>query len=200
MLTNYININFSIEFFFHMLAIIIGIIGLVYFLKLDWKHYGLLFLLAAIIGNVLCLLFVSFGFYSFPYLLFPQLETMPTTALTLSFPIMILFSVRYSPENWGWKIPFYWTIIHAGMLVETLALNYTDLISYDFKWDFWDSYTWWWIYFLVFEWIGGVIVTNDLRKPLHISHLKFGKLGWIIIHFILIVTIFLGGYYLGTLK
>ncbi|WP_053075145.1 CBO0543 family protein [Ornithinibacillus californiensis] len=200
MLTDYVNIGFHIEFISHLVAIVIGFFSLLFFLQIDKKKYGLLFILAALAGIIFCYIFVSFDFYSFPYLLFPKLQIMPFTAIALSFPIIVLFAVRYSPENWGWKIPFFWTIIHVGMLLETLASNYTDLITYNFEWDLWDSYTWWWIYFLVFEWIGGIIIPKELRKPLHISHLKFGKLGWAIIHFVLIVTIFLGGYYLGSLK
>ncbi|MEH6948218.1 CBO0543 family protein [Bacillus sp. JJ634] len=180
--------------------IIIGLLSLIFFLRLDKKRYGLLFILSALAGNILCYMFVKFKFYSFPYLLFPRIEIMPVTVVTFFFPIMVLLSVRYSPEKWGWKIPFYWTIIHIGMFLETWSLTNTGLIRYSFKWGFWDSYTWWWIYFLVFEWIGGIIIPRDLRKPININHLKFGRLGWAIIHFVLILTIFLGGYYLGSLK
>ena len=200
MITDYINVGFNIESFAHIIVVIIGLFGLISFLRLDRKRYGLLFVLSALAGNILCYMFVKFNFYSFPYLLFPKIESMPVMAITFSFPIMVLLSVRYSPEKWGWKIPFYWAIIHIGMFVETWALTNTELIRYNFKWDFWDSYTWWWIYFLVFEWIGGIIIPSDLRKPIHIKHLKFGRLGWAIIHFVLILTIFLGGYYLGSLK
>ncbi|WP_305367814.1 CBO0543 family protein [Bacillus sp. V3B] len=200
MLTEYVNIGFNAESFIYIIVLIIGFLFLISFLRLDKNRYGLLFILSALVGNILCYIFVKLDFYSFPYLLFPTLEMMPITVITLSFPIMVLLSVRYSPEKWGWKIPFYWTIIHIGIFFETWALTNTRLIKYNFKWDFWDSYTWWWIYLLVFEWVGGIIIPKGLRKPININHLKFGRLGWAIIHFILIVTIFLGGYYLGSLK
>ncbi|WP_019415309.1 hypothetical protein [Paenisporosarcina sp. TG20] len=96
-----------------------------------------------------------------------------------------------------WKIPFYWVLVHIGMLGETLELQYTNLIEYNLYWDFWDSYTLWWIYLLVFEFIGGLINPDRLRKPLDEYHLKYGKLGWFIVHFVLIITMFLGGVYLG---
>ncbi|WP_226036595.1 CBO0543 family protein [Aquibacillus saliphilus] len=197
---NYINAGFNVESFIYIFGIIIGIVILLPFLKLNWKKYGLLFVLAALIGNLLCYLFVTLHFYSFPYLLFPNLLIMPVTTIALSFPIMVLLAVRYSPKHWPWKIPFYWAIIHVGMFFETWALVNTRIIEYNFKWDFWHSYTWWWIFFLIFEWIGGIIVPENLRKPISIESLKFGKLGWAIIHFILILTIFLGGYYLGSLS
>lgn len=200
MLTEYINIGFNIESFIHITVILLGFLGLIFFLKLDRKRYGWLFILSALAGIILCYMFVKFNFYSFPYRLFPKFESIPVAALIFSFPIAVMLSVRYSPEMWGWKIPFYWVIIHIGMLAETWALTNTELIRYNYKWDFWDSYTWWWIYFLAFEWIGGLIVPKDLRSPIDINHLRFGKLGWAIVHFVLILTIFLGGYYLGSLK
>jgi hypothetical protein len=190
----------NIETFIHVLVIIIGGIGLMLFLKLDWKSYGLLFVFSGIVGNVCCYIFVKLGFYSYPYLFFPEISIMPSVTITLTFPILVLLAVRYSPEKWEWKIPFYWAIIHIGIFGETWALNNTRLIEYNYKWDFWDSYTWWWIFFLVFEWIGSLIIPNGLRKPINVDYLKYGKLGWAIIHFVLIATIFLAGYYLGSLK
>jgi hypothetical protein len=41
------------------------------------------------------------------------------------------------------------------------------------------------------------VVVDFSRKPLAVEHLHFGKLGWAAIHIILIVTIFLAGFYLG---
>ena len=196
----YINIGYNIESFIYIFIILTGLVGLIFFLKLNWRKYGLLFILATLVGNILCYLFVELNFYSFPYLLFPKIIIMPVFSITFSFPLAVLLAVRYSPEQWGWKIPFYWTIIHVGMFLETWALSNTRIIEYNFKWDLWDSYTWWWIYFLIFEWVGGMIVPKNLRKPLMVHSLRFGKLGWAIIHFILIVTIFLAGYYLGSVK
>ncbi|MFD2046575.1 CBO0543 family protein [Ornithinibacillus salinisoli] len=198
MFKNYINIGFNVESIIYIFGFLIGLIFLIYFLRLNWKKYGILFILSALVGNILCYIFVKLNFYSFPYVLFPKILVMPLTTITLTFPIMVLLAVRYSPDHWGWKIPFYSTIVHVGMFWETWALTNTRIIEYNFKWDFWDSYTWWWIFFLLFEWIGGSIIPNNFRKPINIEFLKFGKLGWAIIHFILIVTVFLGGYYLGS--
>src|SRR3954470_6422246 len=101
MLTDYINIGLNIESFTHIIVIIVGFFCLIFFLRLDKKRYGLLFILSALAGNIFCYMFVKFNFYSFPYLLFPRIESMPITVVTLSFPIMVLLSVRYSPEKWG---------------------------------------------------------------------------------------------------
>jgi uncharacterized membrane protein len=84
------------------------------------------------------------------------------------------------------------------MFGEVLVQSYTKIIKYDAYWDTWDSYTWWWIFLLVFESIGGLIVSKEYRKPFSEETFKYGKLGWYIVHFILITTVFLAGFYLGT--
>lgn len=171
--------------------------GIVLVLRLHWRRYGLLYLLSAITGLLLCYLFVKLNLYSFPYRLFPTVSSMPFLEIATAFPLLVLLGVRYSPKTWRYKIAFYWPIIHLGMLGETILLNYTDLIHYELKWDFWHSYTWWWIYLLVFEWIGGLIIPQHLRKPISTESFRYGMLLWAIKHFILIGTIFLGGYYLA---
>ena len=133
MLTNYIHIGFNIESFVHIIVIIIGFLCLIFFLRLDKKRYGLLFILSALAGNIFCYMFVKLNFYSFPYLLFPTITDMPIVVITLSFPIIVfLSSVRYSPENL-WKVPSHWTVIHIGMFFETWALANTKLIRYNFN-------------------------------------------------------------------
>jgi hypothetical protein len=191
------NIGWNIETFIHLSSIGLSIIIFIYLFRVNWKHYGILFLLSAIIGNILCYIFVKVGFYSYPYRIFPKLSIMPLATITAVFPALVLISVHFSPEKWSWKIPYYWAIVHLGVLGETLILKYTKIIKYDYNWDLWDSYTWWWIYLLVFEWLAGVIIPEQDRLPLNNHHLKYGKIGWAIIHFILIFTIFLGGFYLG---
>ncbi|WP_317450884.1 CBO0543 family protein [Alkalibacillus aidingensis] len=196
----YINIGFNIESYLLVSVCLVGLIGLISYLRMDWKRFGLLALASAMVGNVLCFIFVTLDFYTYPYRLFPQLSEMPIIAMTLAVPFLVLLSVRYSPQKWAWKLPFYWVLVHGVMLFESLVLIYTDIIQYEFKWDLWDSYTWWWVYFLFFEWFGGKVIPDHLRKPLKAEHLRFGKIGWVIVHFVLIVTIFLGGYYLGRLQ
>lgn len=194
------NLQWNIETYITLTAVILSILGSYLIIRLDWKRYGLVFILAGIVGNILCYIFVKLGFYSFPYRLFPHISVMPFETILTIFPLIVLIGIRYSPRSWLYKIPFYWVIVHLGMLGETLAQNFTRLISYDFHWDFWDSYTWWWFFLLAFDYIGGLIVPEHLRKPLNFEHLRYPKLGCLFIHFVLIVTIFLGGYYLGTIS
>lgn len=187
------------ETYISIFAITASILGSIFIIRLDWKRYGLLFLISGAVGNILCYIFVKLNFYSFPFRFFPDITPMPFLAILTIFPLYVLIGVRYSPVSWAYKIPFYWAIVHLGMLAETLAQNYTDLIKYNFEWDFWDSYTWWWIYLLLFDWIGSLIIPKQLKKPLDQESFHYGKWVWALFHFIVITTIFLGGLYLGTI-
>lgn len=191
------NIKWSIETIITISAITLSFIGSLLIMRFNWKRYGLLFVLSGVTGNILCYIFIKIGFYSFPYRLFPHISLMPFEAILTVFPFFVLLGVRYSPRSWALKIPFYWVLVHVGMLAETLARLYTKIIEYNFEWDFLDSYTWWWVFLLLFEYTGGLIVPENDRKPINPETLRYGKAGFLVIHFILIVTIFLGGVYVG---
>ena len=122
---------------------------------------------------------------------------MPLTLVFTMFPAYVLIGVRYSPKAWAFKIPFYWVLVHVGVLVEGWAEKQTQIIKYGASWDLWDSYTWWWIFLLVFEWVGGMIVPDESRRPMDQELLRYGKIGWFILHFVLIGTIFLAGIKTG---
>nr|WP_305809539.1 CBO0543 family protein [Pelosinus sp. UFO1] len=163
---------------------------------MDWKRYGLLYLLTGLIGNMICYLFVEVGFYSFPYIFLP-ITKIPLIAILAAFSYYVILGVRYSPVNWAYKIAFYGVIVNTGMFLETVLKNMTNLIRYDFEWDFWGSYTTWWIFFILMEWIGGKIIPPHLRKPLNTDAFRFGHWFWFVIHIVAIFTIFLAGLYLG---
>ncbi|MTI79563.1 MAG: hypothetical protein FH758_01580 [Firmicutes bacterium] len=194
------NIQNNIETYIAITSLIFSLIGSYFILRIDWKRYGSVYLLSGIVGNILCYIFVKLGFYSYPFRLFPKVSIMPFETILTIFPFYVILGVRYSPQSWAYKIPFYWAVVHVGMLTETLVLNFTKLISYDYKWDFWDSYTWWWIFLLAFDYVGGLIVPENLRKPILKESFYYGKWAWLILHLIVIITIFLGGYYLGILQ
>jgi hypothetical protein len=133
----------------------------------------------------------------FPDLPYHAGQIIPTYVMLTFIPFTVVAGVRYSPKRWGWKIPYYWVIVHLALISELLMLYYTRIISFLHGWDLWDSYTLWWIFYLLFEWIGGKMVPASKRKPLHTAQLRFGRWGWIIVHFILISTIFVFGMYTG---
>ncbi|MPN29535.1 hypothetical protein SDC9_176988 [bioreactor metagenome] len=121
-------------------------------------------------------------------------------AITTAFSFYILLGIRFSPKSWPYKIAFYGVIINIGMTLETILKNTTRLIEYNFEWDFWDSYTSWWAFFILMEWLGGKIVPDSSRKPLAENSFRFGNWFFFVVHFTAIVTLLLAGYYLGTLQ
>lgn len=192
-------LNNTLEFYISIVSLLIAAVGSFFILRINWKSYGLLYMISAVLGNIICYLFVKFGFYSFPYIFLP-IAKIPLVAVTTAFSFYVLFGVRYSPKSWPYKIAYYGVIVNIGMTLETIFKTTTRLIEYNFEWDFWDSYTSWWAFFILMEWIGGKIVPAHSRKPLAEEFFRFGNWFFFIVHFIAILTIFLAGYHLGAIK
>ncbi|WP_350330897.1 CBO0543 family protein [Geobacillus stearothermophilus] len=79
------------------------------------------YFISGLTGAFLCFVFVSIGFYSFPARLIPM-SPIPIIEMFTVIPFYVLFGVRYSPSKWGWKIPFYWGMVHIAMLLEIFVL------------------------------------------------------------------------------
>ena len=190
-------IDYSLEMYISIAAIIITWAGCFCIIKQDWKHWGPLFLAAAFLGTVLCYIFVKLHFYSFPYILFIDYVIFPVLVIGHGVPLLVLLGIKYSPTKWSHKILFYWVIIIPAMTGETAAHNWTRLIKYELFWDFWDSLTAWWFFLLLFEWIGGMYIPRHLRRPIPTEAFNFGGWGWLIAHFLMIMGLILAGVYLG---
>jgi hypothetical protein len=177
----------------------IGSAGVLFFIiRINWKQYGTLLLISGVVGLILCYLLISLKLYNFPFRIFPAVSEVPFVLILTFFPMYVLLGVRFSPQVWRWKIPFYWVLVHFGVFAEYIIEKTTDIIKYGEHWGIWDSYIWWWIYLLVFEAIGGLVVKPAFRKPLDTGHLRYGRLGWFIVHFLLITTFFMAGVLAGS--
>ncbi|WP_335547804.1 CBO0543 family protein [Neobacillus drentensis] len=187
---NYIEISI-------LIIIIFTGLGCLYFIRLDWKRYGALYIISAFSSNVVCYIFTFIGFYSFPDKILHNHFLIPYKLVSTLFPFITLFGIRYSPKQWIWKIPFYWAIVHLGVLGEVI-LKSTTVFTFEPEWDLWDSYTLWWLNYLLFELLGGKIVPEHLRKPINGEFFRYGKWAWIVFHIIVISTIFLAGVYVGV--
>ena len=82
------------------------------------KRYGLIYIISAITGNLLCFCLTYLGFYTFYNYLLEKYTITPILLVATLFPLIALFGIRYSPKQWIWKIPFYWGIVHLGVLGE----------------------------------------------------------------------------------
>jgi hypothetical protein len=180
-----------------LVTIILMGLGCLYFIRLDWKKYGLLFIISVFSANILCYLLTSVGFYSFPNNVLHGNLLIPYGLVSTAFPFAVLFGVRFSPEKWVWKIPFYWGIIHLGILAEVVLMA-TPIFKFEPEWDLWDSYSLRWVYYLLFEILGGKIISSELRKPISHESFWYGRWAWILFHIVVITTIFLAGVYVGV--
>jgi hypothetical protein len=171
------DIGWNLNTILSIAALIVAIIGSIWVIKINWKQYGSLFLLCGIIGTVLCYLFIYLGLYTFPFRLFSSISKIPFTLILTVFPLYVMLGVRYSPKQWRWKIPFYWVLVHTGVASEAWVEMSTNIIKYNTHWSLWDSYIWWWLFLLIFEWVGGLLVKPEYRKPLDPDSLKYCKIG-----------------------
>jgi hypothetical protein len=181
---------------FILIIMIIGSLGCLYFIRLDWKRYGFLLLISILSVNLLCYAFTYSGFYSFPNNVLHGEFLIPYGLVSTVLPFLALFGIRFSPEKWVWKIPFYWGIVHLGVLGEVI-LKHTSIFKFEPEWDLWDSYTLWWLYYLLFELLGGKMIPDHLRKPINSILFRYGNWAWLVLHIIVISTIFLAGVYVG---
>ncbi|MRG86734.1 CBO0543 family protein [Salinibacillus xinjiangensis] len=180
-----------------LVSIILLGFGCLYFIRLDWKKYGFLYIIATLSANTLCYFFTSVGLYSFPNNVLHGNLLIPYGLVSTAFPLGVLFGVRFSPEKWVWKIPFYWGIVHLGMVAE-IVLMVTPIFKFEPEWDLWDSYSLRWAYYLLFEILGTKIIPPNLRKPINHQSFMYGRWAWIVFHIIVITTIFLAGVYVGV--
>ncbi|WP_174731757.1 CBO0543 family protein [Mesobacillus harenae] len=187
------------EHIVELIAVTAGLTGIVMILKSNWKWYGVLYLLSSASAASVCYLFVTLDFYSFKAKL-TEVLPIPIIEMLTVIPFLSLLGVKYSPEKWIWKIPFYAVLVHIAITLETTVLHRpVQIIDFKISWDLWDSYTAWWIYLLFFEGIGGKIVPASSRTPINSSSFRYGQWAWIILHVVMLTTIFLAGVYLGRL-
>lgn len=180
-----------------LIVILLSGLGCLYFIRISWKRYGLLYLLSASSANLTCYLLTAVGFYRFPNNVLHGNLMIPYGLVSTVFPLIAILGVRFSPARWVWKLAYYWPIVHLGLLAEILLL-YSSVFQFEPEWDLWDSYTLWWIYYLFFEFIGGKILPDHLRAPIPENSFRYGGTAWILVHVILVVTIFLAGVYTGV--
>lgn len=190
-------LGYSFEMYISIAAFVATWTGCLLIVRKDWKRWGPLFLSSSAFAVTLCYIFVRLHFYSFPYIFLTDYFLFPVLLIGHGFPLLVLLGVKYSPAKWSHKILFYWVFVIAGMTGETLAQNWTRLIKYEFFWHFWDSLTAWWLFFLLFEWIGGLFIPAHLRRPIPNEAFHLGGWAFLIAHFFMIAGFLLAGVYLG---
>lgn len=189
------HIGRNIETLLILSVVLVSIMGSFLIIRINWKLYGALFLLSGAAGTLICLILYLLGLYAFPFRLFQPGEAIPLELTLIVFPFFVLFTVRFSPKSWGWKLAYYMVFVHLAALAEALVENNTQIIKYSAHWQLWESYFFWWLFLLSFEGLAGRIVPPANRKPPSPDFLRFGHAGWVIAHVVFMFTVYLAGLY-----
>ncbi|HZG55344.1 CBO0543 family protein [Paenibacillus sp.] len=187
------------EYAIILFTIALGVAGGWWVVRNNWKRYLPLYAISSGVGIALCFLFVQARLYSFPHNPPTGWSPIPLLPMATFLPFTVVFNVRYSPSRWAWKIPYYWGVVHLAIVSEILLLEFTNIFRLERGWDLWDSYSLWWAYYLVFEWLGERIVPAKDRAPIPVEAFRYGRWAWIVFHAIVISTIFIFGMYAGKL-
>jgi hypothetical protein len=80
-----------------------------------------------------------------------------------SFGLLVLFTIHFKPEKF--TFPFFFITINWVFGVE-IILEYIGFITFRNGWDFWDSYSLYWIYVRLFNFIGDYLIPIKYRNPI----------------------------------
>ncbi|MCP8968325.1 hypothetical protein [Ectobacillus ponti] len=169
--------------FIHWLIIItvavVSLIGIIGIARRSPFHYGILLVLQLVSAFVLCVFFQKvMGFYRF------ALPLRYAMILVLSgFGLYVLFIVHYRPRHKTFF--FLFTVLHLVFILEYILEQYVHFIVYQNGWDTWDSYTWYWIYTIVFAGIGDYVVPEKYRNPVD----PYSKGYWLSFFGVLVLTV-----------
>ncbi|SES64492.1 hypothetical protein SAMN05216389_101225 [Oceanobacillus limi] len=163
-------------------AITINGMGCMYILRKNVKRYGMIFFLSILAAIILCLLFYWMGFYRY---VLPIQHVLPAVAISFSF--LVLLVIRYRPRNN--TFPFFFILTTSIFSIEVLLKDYVGFIHFRNGWDYWDSYSLYWVYARLFNHIGVYLVPFEFRNP--VDHNK--KMYWWL--FYLLIVYFCVGVY-----
>jgi hypothetical protein len=135
-----------------------GCFGCFLILKNHPLRYGLIFIFHFIFSISICLCFYWFGFYRY---VFPLYYVLP--AVVFSFGLLVLFTIHFKTKKF--TFPFFFMTINLVFCFE-IFLQYIGFIKFRNGWDFWDSYSLYWIYVRLFNFIGDYLIPIKYRNPI----------------------------------
>jgi hypothetical protein len=149
--------------------------GSLFLMKYSPLRYGIMFILSSITAILLCLLFYRMGFYRYAL---PMREVLPAAALSFSFFALLL--IRYRPEKN--TFPFFFISITAVFSIEVLLKDAAGFIRFRNGWDYWDSYSLYWLYLRLMGFAGEFFIPEAYRAPVRSDTKGY----WILFIFMLI--------------
>jgi len=134
-------------------------LGCFFILKKNVFRYGIVLIISLIITSCLCLLFYWMDFYRF---VLPLPLVLPVVAISFSF--LALFIIKYRPKVR--TFPFFFTILTLVFSVEVFLKDFTGFIRFKNGWDYWDSYSLYWVFTRFFNHVGVYLVPFNYRNPI----------------------------------
>ena len=165
-------------------SIIINGIGCLILIKKNFYKYGIILLASLLLSSILCLAFYWLGFYRFAL---PVLVVLPGVAI--SFTCLALFSIKYRPAKR--TFPFFFMVTTWIFTIEVLLKNVWGFIVFRNGWDYWTSYSLYWVYIRIFDQFGELILPDKIRSPIKSDTKRYWFLFFITIIYAIIEVLVL---------
>lgn len=159
-----ISMHFLLLIFFFS----IGAIGCFFVLKNNFQLYYKILLNHIFLSIFACLFFYLNGFYRFTL---PLLYIIPTVVVTFGF--LVLFTLHFQQRNHTFRYLF---MIINWVFVFEIFLEYIGFIHFRNGWDFWDSYSFYWIYLRLFIYFGNKYIPMEQRYQKRLPPKLYGTL------------------------
>lgn len=133
--------------------------GSLYLIRYNTLRYGIMFILSSLTAALFCVMFFRMGFYRYAL---PMKEVLPAAAVSFSFLAILL--IRYRPEKN--TFPFFFISITAVFSIEVLLKDYAGFIRFRNGWDYWDSYSLYWLFLRLMGFVGEFFIPRAYRTPI----------------------------------
>lgn len=147
------------NYFILCTAVIVNSLGCLYILKKNVYRYGLIFIISLVITACLCILFYWLDFYRF---VLPIPVVLPVVAISFSF--LALLTIRFRPMKK--TFPFFFITLTMIFSIEVFLKDFCGFIQFKNGWDYWDSYSLYWVFARLFDHIGEYFVPFKYRAPI----------------------------------
>jgi len=151
----------NINWYILIAAILLGLAGNIVVLRRRFRFYQTILLIHFALSILLCLFFYYNGFYRYAL---PVLFILP--AVVINFGLFIAFLIRFEPTKDTFR--FYFVFISWTFSLE-IILEHLGFIRFRNGWDYWDSYSLYWIYARTFTYIGKRTVPLEGRTPIKLT-------------------------------
>ncbi|WP_078544979.1 hypothetical protein [Litchfieldia alkalitelluris] len=176
----------SIYWIIYWLVVIICGTGCFFIIKTNVLRYGIIFLISILLSVSFCIFFYFNGFYRFVLPIY--LILLPVIC---SFGFLILFLIKYRPTKY--TFPFYFSVLTFILGCEIFLKDVVGFIVFRNGWDLWDSYSFYWVYVRIFDFIGERVISEKWRKPVPYDK----RMYWIIFLVMIVISFVILGYTLN---